>query len=490
MPEAETTAAIAEEVDAFGFTIRPDEAAAAGQGKGSGKRDRRHTKKHLQTVRQREIKWRKMLDLNNFRGGQSRAQVEGLQHEKFRSRSFKGIPDSIRGEAWRAQLVDMDAEQYPTDAELNDAWERFEDLMPAEDTPLYSSFEVIDKDLHRTFPNHEYFRLAALPEQAALQGQAHSSNPNAKTIISGQVEMRGLLRAFAHQHPVPGYCQGMGMIAGLLLMYALRNDAYRMFCSLIRKEKYLLDMFAEGLPRVQLFTGALDWLLQKKLPDVGDHLMGEGLMAVIYGVDWFMCNFAKTLPWTTVLRIWDRYLVDGYYVSFVAAFEIVRLLRPQLLASNDMQQHMTLLRNLPIEVTSESVLIPAMDKSKLRYEDVAAALEANGYKPMPDLPEPRFKPPKPAPTIVQAASAPTQAEPVTSAEADAGAPGAPVRVAVQPTSDSPKHVAAASDENQGLRVVDVDDALPGTASALQPARSTESIISKSESLDLGPSDWV
>jgi Rab-GTPase-TBC domain len=34
----------------------------------------------------------------------------------------------------------------------------------------------------------------------------------------GQKNLRKILRAYALYNPVLGYCQGMGMIAGLLLM--------------------------------------------------------------------------------------------------------------------------------------------------------------------------------------------------------------------------------------------------------------------------------
>lgn len=32
---------------------------------------------------------------------------------------------------------------------------------------------------------------------------------------------------------------------------------------------------------------------------------------VLYMTEWFLCAFTRTLPWSTVLRVWDMFLFEG-----------------------------------------------------------------------------------------------------------------------------------------------------------------------------------
>lgn len=34
--------------------------------------------------------------------------------------------------------------------------------------------------------------------------------------------------------------------------------------------------------------------------------------------EWFMCIFARTLPWASVLRVWDMFFCEGTFVDFQA----------------------------------------------------------------------------------------------------------------------------------------------------------------------------
>jgi hypothetical protein len=70
------------------------------------------------------------------------------------------------------------------------------DALPAGDK-LHEALDVVEKDLDRTFPHHDMF--------AARDGP-------------GQRDLRAVLRAYAMHNPTVGYCQGMGMLAGALLM--------------------------------------------------------------------------------------------------------------------------------------------------------------------------------------------------------------------------------------------------------------------------------
>lgn len=41
------------------------------------------------------------------------------------------------------------------------------------------------------------------------------------------------------------------------------------------------------------------------------HLKKHKLDPILYMTEWFMCAFSRTLPWASVLRVWDMFLCEG-----------------------------------------------------------------------------------------------------------------------------------------------------------------------------------
>lgn len=142
------------------------------------------TEKDIRKEVERGTKWLKMFDHwdDKFRGS-----------DKLMERIDKGIPDAVRGSAWML-LVDAMPETRPADVYSN--------LL------LHASEHAsqIKKDIHRTFPRHILFRDA--------EG-------------TGQQALFNVLKNFAVHDTVTGYCQGMGFVAGVLLMCTRRCAAHR-----------------------------------------------------------------------------------------------------------------------------------------------------------------------------------------------------------------------------------------------------------------------
>ena len=66
-------------------------------------------------------------------------------------------------------------------------------------------WQVIARDINRTFPTHIFFR--------ELDGM-------------GQRSLLNVLKAYSVHNPAVGYCQGMGFIAGLLLLHMREEAAF------------------------------------------------------------------------------------------------------------------------------------------------------------------------------------------------------------------------------------------------------------------------
>ena len=62
---------------------------------------------------------------------------------------------------------------------------------------------------------------------------------------------------------------------------------------------------------IQLDGEILFSLLQKVSPVAHKHLSQQKIDPLLYMTEWFMCAFSRTLPWSSVLRVWDMFFCEG-----------------------------------------------------------------------------------------------------------------------------------------------------------------------------------
>ncbi|KHJ96980.1 hypothetical protein OESDEN_03040 [Oesophagostomum dentatum] len=90
-------------------------------------------------------------------------------------------------------------------------------------------------------------------------------------------------------------------------------------------------------------------------------------------VEWFMCIFCRTLPWPTVLRVWDMFLCEGAKVLFKVALVLFRYglgTKEQCKQYPDLHSIVTRLRNLPQQITSEDFLVAKVCELNLNDADL------------------------------------------------------------------------------------------------------------------------
>lgn len=66
---------------------------------------------------------------------------------------------------------------------------------------------------------------------------------------------------------------------------------------------------------IQLDGEILFSLLQKVSPVAHKHLSWQKIDPLLYMTEWFMCAFTRTLPWSSVLRVWDMFFCEGTGLS-------------------------------------------------------------------------------------------------------------------------------------------------------------------------------
>jgi len=300
----------------------------------------------VDVARQRELKWLEMF--SNWDKWLSR------RFQKVKLRCRKGIPSSLRAKAWQYLSNSKELlEQNPG---------KFEELERAPGDPKW--LDVIEKDLHRQFPFHEMF--------AARGGH-------------GQQDLYRILKAYTIFRPDEGYCQAQAPVAAVLLMHMPAEQAF--WCLVQICDKYLPGYYSAGLEAIQLDGEIFFALLRRASPLAHRHLRRQRIDPVLYMTEWFMCIFARTLPWASVLRVWDMFFCEGVKIIFRVALVLLRHTLgsvEKLRSCQGMYETMEQLRNLPPQCMQEDFLV----------HEVGCGLSPPAPAPASARPRPPLHPPR------------------------------------------------------------------------------------------------
>ncbi|KAG9270495.1 TBC1 domain family member 10A-like isoform X1 [Astyanax mexicanus] len=283
-------------------------------------------------LRQREVKWLDML--SNWDKWISK------RFTKVRLRCQKGIPPSLRGRAW------LYLSGGKVKKERNDG--KFKELDSMEGDPKW--IDVIERDLHRQFPFHEMF----------VSRGGH-----------GQQDLLRVLKAYTLYRPDEGYCQAQAPIAAVLLMHMPAEDAFWGLVQIC--EKYLPGYYSAGLEAIQLDGEILNALLKRVCPTAYRHLDKHKIEPILYMTEWFMCAFSRTLPWASVLRVWDMFLCDGVKIIFRVGLVLMKCMlgtREKLKSCPGQYETMELLRALDPRYMQEAFLVQQVIELPISARDV------------------------------------------------------------------------------------------------------------------------
>ena len=263
----------------------------------------RAKQQRIQLDEERELKWIKMC--KNFE------KYEGTQ--KLKKRVRKGIPDSVRAAVWpkfTGAIKEMQRNQGVYRRRLNEPCD-LED--------------VISRDIARTFPHHLMFR-----------DDLGSSGGDGETVSGdsqGRRSLFNVLKAYANHDKQVGYCQGMGFIVGLFLMYMNEEESFWMLQSLMRSPKYMMyGLYAPGFPLLHQYFYQFEQLLWDMSIPLKEHLAMNGIAPALYATQWFITVFAYNMPFEIVLRIWDIFLYEGPKIPFRFALYFMQTYEKRLLA--------------------------------------------------------------------------------------------------------------------------------------------------------------
>ncbi|XP_055625548.1 TBC1 domain family member 9 [Toxorhynchites rutilus septentrionalis] len=250
-----------------------------------------------------------------------------------------GIPDQLRREVWMifSGAVHMKL-MHPG---------LYMDLVQRAKDQQTSTFEEIERDLHRSLPEHPAFQTDI-----------------------GILALRRVLQAYALRNPEIGYCQAMNIVSSVFLIYCDEEDAFWILSCLC--ESLLPDYYNDKVVGAQIDQGLLDELIGSHLPNLHVKLGDLGMIRMI-SLSWFLTIFLSVMPYESALHIIDCFLCDGAKVIFIIALKILEWNQDKLLNCNDDGEAMQLLSNYLMGIYNDEVQqIKIIDKERtqLRSQSV------------------------------------------------------------------------------------------------------------------------
>ena len=276
---------------------------------------------------------------------------------KFKERLFKEPPECLRWVSWCI------INQTPLERDIN----------------IYNNYLVKDleeenknsiiRDIQRTFTD--------------------TKNINKDELKKKEVSLYNVLKAFWNLDDQIGYCQGMNLLVGFMLLISEGNelDTFYLLISNMSatfNQRKMYDyswrgLFSEGFPLLVYLNFIFDILLEENLPEIKSHLDELGITYDLWIGQWFQTLFTIVLPVNWCKRVWDCILSDSIY--FLVKFGIVftKMLKNDILEKTeeidvinffkDLQKYSMCSENKFLEQKGNiNVLITSASKIKLEPE--------------------------------------------------------------------------------------------------------------------------
>ncbi|XP_028991899.1 TBC1 domain family member 8 [Betta splendens] len=246
--------------------------------------------------------------------------VHMFRTEKIQRLVAMGIPESLRGELW---MTFSDAT-----SELESHQGYYTSLVQKSMGHSSLATEEIERDLHRSLPDHPAFQ-----------------NP------TGIAALRRVLTAYAHRNPKIGYCQSMNILASVLLLYAKEEEAFWLLVAVC--ERMLPDYFNRRVIGAQVDQSVFEELIRERLPELAEHVPDLSSLSSV-SLSWFLTLFLSVLPFHSAVCVVDCFFFHGIKVIFQLGLAVLEAHTAQLCGSTDDGQALMILTSFLDQVGGEA----------------------------------------------------------------------------------------------------------------------------------------
>ena len=232
---------------------------------------------------------------------------------KFKERLFKEPPECLRWVSWCI------INQTPLERDIN----------------IYNNYLVKDleeenknsiiRDIQRTFTD--------------------TKNINKDELKKKEVSLYNVLKAFWNLDDQIGYCQGMNLLVGFMLLISEGNelDTFYLLISNMSatfNQRKMYDyswrgLFSEGFPLLVYLNFIFDILLEENLPEIKSHLDELGITYDLWIGQWFQTLFTIVLPVNWCKRVWDCIFSDNIYFLIKFGIVFTKMLKNEILEKTE-----------------------------------------------------------------------------------------------------------------------------------------------------------
>ncbi|KAG2183345.1 hypothetical protein INT43_006350 [Umbelopsis isabellina] len=281
----------------------------------------------MKEYREREVKWLSVVSKMDVGTAEKDSKLKKLVRS--------GIPASIRARSWQFLARSRDYSKPGL----------YQSLLQGAKGNIHT---VIDLDVARCFPNHVHF----MDENG-----------------EGRKDLRNVLSAYAQYNSDLGYCQGMHCLAGCMLMQMPAEDAFWLLVATV--DRYLKGYFGPELSQIRIDTAIIGELIREHQPKLAQHLESNGVTPVMYIPSWFLTAFTLSLPWSSVLRLWDVFYFEGVKVFYRISLAILEICKDYLLNCRSDTELLTFLLHIPHKYLGPDLLLETAFRIKLSKTDIA-----------------------------------------------------------------------------------------------------------------------
>ncbi|KAM6179767.1 TBC1 domain family member 8 isoform 2-T2 [Erethizon dorsatum] len=255
--------------------------------------------------------------------------------EKIRKLVAMGIPEALRGRLW---LLFSDA---VTDLASHPGY--YGKLVEESLGQCCLVTEEIERDLHRS-----------LPEHPAFQNE------------TGIAALRRVLTAYAHRNPRIGYCQSMNILTSVLLLYAKEEEAFWLLVAVC--ERMLPDYFNHRVIGAQVDQSVFEELIREHLPELAEHMNDLSALASV-SLSWFLTLFLSIMPLESAVNVVDCFFYDGIKAIFQLGLAVLEATAEELCSSKDDGQALMILSRFLDHIKNEDSPGPPIGSHHAFFSD-------------------------------------------------------------------------------------------------------------------------